>query len=80
MSAKIYTDAFGNPINPGDSICYPVRRGARMWLSSITVTQVTDEGITGYNPTGRRIHVEKFDRCAVVHIPKVKLGVVPKAA
>ena len=65
-------DFVGNTITPGCTVCYPVRRGSQMWLARITVTQVSEDGIKGYNSTGRRINVTNLKNCVVVTPPKEK--------
>jgi len=67
-------DFVGNPITPGCTVVYPVRRGSAMWLARINVTQVRDDGISGYNQTGRIIHVKNMQNVVVVKLPEKKDG------
>lgn len=59
-------DFVGNPITPGCVCAYPVRKGSCMWLTKITVTQVTDKEIVGYNNVGRIIRVKNIMNVIVV--------------
>lgn len=67
MTAK---DFLGNIIECGDTICYPVRRGARMWLKKMFVCEMheTNNGVclTGTSPNGRRIKITNLENCIVV--------------
>jgi hypothetical protein len=65
MNDKI-VDFLGREIKAGCTIVYPVRRASSMWLSQMSVQQVTPKAITGYNPEGRRVTVHKFDTVVVV--------------
>jgi len=60
------TDFIGTEIKPGSQLAYPVRRGSSMWLTKITVTQVTADEVKGYNSVGRRITVKNLKNTIVV--------------
>lgn len=55
-------------IELGDTLVYPVRRGSRMYLNRLTVTDTdNDENIvSGVNPLGRHVTVRRPDRSVVV--------------
>lgn len=69
-------DFIGRAIAAGNTVVYPVRRGASMWLNKLVVTQVGEDGvdvngkpryhITGFNSDGRRITVKNLNNCVVV--------------
>lgn len=63
-------DFLGNPIEPGCRCVYPVRRGSRMWLTTIRVQQIergpNDAVLVGYNDVGRRVRVSNLSNCVVV--------------
>jgi hypothetical protein len=59
-------DFLGNTINPGDTICYPVRRGSSMWLNKLRITQVLPGALTGLNEAGRWITVRNTRNVIVV--------------
>jgi hypothetical protein len=66
-------DFVGNPIEPGDTVAYPVRRGASMWLRTLRVSHiemiratVPVYRIAGSNDTGRLVRLENSDRCIVI--------------
>ena len=61
-------DFLGNEIKAGCRIAYPCRQGARMWLSTLTVTAVGADRVTGYSATGRRVYVKNVQN--VIVIPK----------
>ena len=64
------TDFLGKPITAGAIVCYPVRRGSKMWLKKLTVLTVQDgpKGIcvSGTNDAGRRISIYNLNNCVVV--------------
>ncbi|REJ65592.1 MAG: hypothetical protein DWQ31_16770 [Planctomycetota bacterium] len=72
MSTTQATDFLGREIKAGSTVCYPVRRGSRMWLQRVTVTQVVQHDktqapcVAGYNPSGRRVTIFNLDNCVVV--------------
>ena len=56
-------DFMGRTIEAGHVVVYPVRRGSDMWLNKLSVTEVTDDRITGYSPTGKLLtHQELAER------------------
>ena len=69
---KAPLDFLGNPIKAGDTVVYPVRRGSDMWLNKLSVQQVTDDGISGYNATGRKVNVSKLSNVVVAPKPGVE--------
>jgi len=73
-------DFTGNPIEAGDVIAYPVRRGSDMWLRTLRVSHIETirstvpiYHICGSNDTGRTVKLENADRCIVIN-KAVKLG------
>ncbi|MHC4297950.1 MAG: hypothetical protein ACYS7Y_11655 [Planctomycetota bacterium] len=69
----VANDFIGREIKIGRTICYPVRRGSRMWLKKLVVTGVQDSAkgpcVSGTNETGRRITIHKLSNCVVVLEP-----------
>jgi hypothetical protein len=67
-----YLDCRGERIEIGDIIVYPVRRKSVMVLKEATVCDVPGEGcvikqgICALSPLGRRVIIQRSDRCAVV--------------
>jgi hypothetical protein len=67
-----YLDCRGERIKIGDIIVYPVRRASIMVLKEATVCDVPGEGcvikqgIVALSPLGRRVIIQRSDRCAVV--------------
>lgn len=65
-------DCRGNRIKLGDTIVYPVRRGSQMVLKEAVVCEVpgkgciVKQGVVGLNQRGRRVIIQKSDRCAIV--------------
>jgi len=64
------TDFLGRTIRPGDMIVYPARRGSGMWMNKLSVQQVTDEYVRGYNSFGRPVKITNPKN--VVVVPPVK--------
>jgi hypothetical protein len=64
-------DYLGRVIQAGDTICYPVRRGSRLWLNKLKVLAVhgTPRGpcVSGTNDVGRRINIYNLSNCVVVN-------------
>jgi len=64
-------DFLGRQIKAGDMICYPVRRGSKMWLKKLTVEAVRDmpQGpcVSGTNDAGRRVSIYNLGNCVVVN-------------
>ena len=48
-------DAFGTAICVDNLIAYAVRRGPKMWLKRLKVTEVTIEYVRGYDPDDVRM-------------------------
>jgi len=63
-------DFLGNPIEVGDTVVYPVRRGSSMWLKKIAVESIQDGSqgpvVLGRNDNGRTIRLHELKRCVVV--------------
>jgi len=72
MSKQKYVDCRGVKIAIGDVIVWPVRRKSTMTLKEGTVCEVpgngctVKEGVVALNPDGRRVIIQRPDRCAVV--------------
>lgn len=70
-------DFMGREIKVNDTVCYPVRQGAKMWLQRIRVTQVVPGAapkLGGFNNEGRKITIHKISNVVVVEplpVPKV---------
>ena len=54
-------------IELGDTLVYPVRRGSRMYLNRLTVTDINNDENTvgGVNPLGRNVYIHRPDRAVV---------------
>ena len=69
-------DLLRMPITAGSIVCYPVRRGSKMWLKKMTVLAVQDtpKGIcvSGTNDAGRRVRIYNLENCVVVNNPSVE--------
>jgi hypothetical protein len=67
-----FVDFMGQRIKVGDVIAYPVRRGSEMVLKRATVCEtpgqgcVVKTGIVALNPQGRRVTIQRPERCVVV--------------
>ena len=59
-------DFMGRTIEAGHVVVYPVRRGSDMWLNKLSVTQVTDDRITGYSPTGKLLGIKNLQNVVIV--------------
>lgn len=59
-------DFLGRPINAGDVIVYPVRRGSEMWLNKLNVTQTAEGQVRGYSSTGRLLVIKNLRNTVVV--------------
>jgi hypothetical protein len=69
-------DFLGKPIGVGDTIIYPVRAGAKMWLQKMKVSQVVTSGpkprLVVYDPssgTQRGHSVKNIHTVVVVEKP-----------
>lgn len=60
------TDFMGREIRPGNTVCYPVRRGSSMWLVELRVQQVEPGSVSGFNKDGRRVTVKNLNNVVVV--------------
>lgn len=65
-ASAVCTDFTDQEIKVGMHLAYPVRRGSRMWLTRITVTQVSLDEIKGFNSIGRRVTVKNIKNCVIV--------------
>ena len=52
-------DQLGQPVAPGDTVCYPSRKGARMWLRTLKVLHIDGDRISGLLPTGRSTTIRR---------------------
>lgn len=65
-------DFLGREYQIGDLVVYPVRRKSELTLKKAVVCETPDEtymikkGLVAYNYSGRRIVLEKPDRCVIV--------------
>jgi len=65
-------DMFGRDLKLGDIFVYPVRRGSDTELKYAVVCEVPGEGcafkkgIVGLNARGRRVIVQRPERCAII--------------
>lgn len=60
------TDLLGRTIRAGDTIACPWRKGSAMGLNRLTVSQVTDEFVTGCNHLGHHITIRNLKNVVVV--------------
>jgi hypothetical protein len=58
-------DFLGREIKAGDTVCYPVRRGSDMRLTTMKIDYIEDNVLTGCK-AGRRFHVRNLNNCIVV--------------
>jgi hypothetical protein len=68
-SAAPVLDFMGREITAGSTVIYPVRRGSKMWMQELSVTQVvpgTDPTVAGTSPSGRRITLHNVGNVTVV--------------
>ena len=68
-SAAPVLDFMGREINAGSTVIYPVRRGSKMWMQELSVTQIIpgdSPTITGFNTTGRKITLHNVTNVTVV--------------
>lgn len=61
-------DFLEREIKVGDTLVYPVRQFSSMWLTKITVTDLSDETVHGTNDNGRRVTVSRTKRSVIVEI------------
>ena len=63
-------DFLGKPITVGCHCAYPVRRGSRMWLTTMCVEGIEQVGdivrLRGYNATGYSVSILNIRNCIVV--------------
>jgi hypothetical protein len=63
-------DFVGKPITVGCRCAYPMRRGSKMWLTTIRVDCIEQIGdtfvLTGYDNAGRRRRTRNIQNCIVV--------------
>jgi len=59
-------DYMGRTIEAGHIVVYPVRRGSEMWLNKLSVAQVEENRISGYNNLGRRLTITNLKNVVIV--------------
>jgi hypothetical protein len=59
-------DFMGREIRPGNTVCYPVRRGSSMWLNELRVQQAEPGKVSGFNTEGRRVTISNLKNVVVV--------------
>ena len=63
----IAKDFLEKDIKIGDTICYPVRRGSRMWLKKMVVENIVDTSkgicITSTSRKNRPITIHNLQNC-----------------
>jgi len=67
--APVNLDFMGREIKVGDTVIYPVRRGSRMWMQKIKVTQIVpgkEPQLGGFNGEGRKITLRTLANVTVV--------------
>ena len=58
-------DYLGREIKVGDTVCYPVRRGSDMRLTTILVESVGNTDFAG-RKKGRLVRVRNLNNCLVI--------------
>jgi len=74
MSAAPVLDFFGRQIKAGDTVVYPGRQGASMWLSRMNVTQVVAGDrpkLNGYSNEGRKIAINVVNKTGKIVVAVV---------
>jgi hypothetical protein len=64
-------DFIGRTIEAGHVVVYPVRRGSDMWLNKLSVSQVWDDHIVGYNSAGKLLTIKNVKNVVIVDKPTV---------
>jgi hypothetical protein len=63
-------DFCGNLITVGCKCAYPMRRGSKMWMTTVKVDGVQQTGdttvLSGYDNLGRRTHTKNILNCIVI--------------
>jgi hypothetical protein len=66
-------DYLGNVIRSGDTVVYPVRQGAAMWLQHLVVSHIEIIRahipvfkVCGTNSIGRQVKIDHPNRCVIV--------------
>lgn len=63
-------DFLGRPITVGCHCAYPVRRGSRMWLTTMCVEGIEHDGgavrLRGHNASGHSVSILNIKNCIVV--------------
>ena len=58
-------------IKVGDRVAYPMRRGSRMWLTTMKVENIEELGgsflLLGVDATGRRTRTKNLENCEVIN-------------
>lgn len=52
-------DALGELVQPGDTVAYPSRKRAKLWLRVLRVQRVDGDRIIGLNHNGRVVTVTR---------------------
>ncbi|HUY88980.1 MAG TPA: hypothetical protein VMV10_09620 [Pirellulales bacterium] len=52
-------DALGETVQPGCTVAYCSRKGARMWLRTLKVLSVSGNKISGLNRNGRTVTITR---------------------
>ena len=64
------TDFLGVPIKPGNRVAYPMRRGSRMWLTTMRIEGIEEVSgkfiLFGFGPSGRRTRTKNTQNCVVI--------------
>ena len=58
-------DFLGREITVGCTVCYPVRRGSNLWLTTIKVESTSLNDFAG-RKNGKIVHVRNLNNCIVV--------------
>jgi hypothetical protein len=59
-------DFTGRTIETGHVVAYPVRRGSQMWLNKLTVTEVRNNSIAGFNNIGRPVTIKNLQNVVII--------------
>jgi len=72
VNEPVMVDCLGKELQVGDKIVYPVRRRSNIALKVATVCErpgvrgLIKQGLICLNENGRRVTIEKPERCAIV--------------
>lgn len=66
-------DFVGKPITVGCLCAYPLRRGSKMWLTTLRIENIDQIGdaivLTGCDGNGRHTRTRNIRNCIVIEIP-----------